>query len=137
MELFFERRYPHPIDKVWNAIATSEGLEQWLMQNDFKAVVGRASVFRFCEPQSDIESLVHVTVEALEPPRFMKWRWRHEDEPSETTVTFELEPTAEGTLLRLRHEGEVPPFRADLLDKGWPAKLGALGGLLSSSGGGS
>lgn len=135
MDLRFERRYPHPIQRVWEAITTSKGLEGWLMRNDFVAEVGRSSTFRFCEPDSDEDSIVTVTVETLEPPRRMVWRWRHEDEEeaSETIVTFELEEIEGGTLLRVRHEGELPPLRADALREGWPGKLESLEALLSSS----
>lgn len=31
-----------PIQKVWNAVATSEGLAAWFMPNDFRPVVGHA-----------------------------------------------------------------------------------------------
>jgi uncharacterized protein YndB with AHSA1/START domain len=131
MELFFEHRYPHPIEKVWKAITTSEALAQWLMRNDFAAEVGRACVFRFCPAEGEEESLVHVTVLELDPPRWMKWRWRNEDEAETTTVTFELEPADEGTVLRLRHSGPASPFLADRLRAGWPEKLAALGSALA------
>lgn len=136
MELTFERHYPHPIERVWEALTTSSGLERWLMKNDFQAELGRDCEFRFCAPDSGVESVVRVRVEALEPPRFMKWRWRNEGQSSDTTVTFELEDTGNGTLLRLRHEGVVTPDIADALDKGWPTKLDQLGELLSSPGAG-
>ncbi|MDP4172153.1 MAG: SRPBCC domain-containing protein, partial [Bacillota bacterium] len=29
-----------PIQKVWNAVATAEGLEAWFMPNDFEPVEG-------------------------------------------------------------------------------------------------
>lgn len=131
MKLYFERHYPHPIDKVWDAVSTSEALEKWLMRNDFEAEIGRPSTFRFCASEGEADSLVHVTVEEMDPPRFMKWRWRHEGEAHDTAVTFELESTDGGTILRLRHSGEVSPFRAESLEQGWPTKLAALGATLS------
>jgi uncharacterized protein YndB with AHSA1/START domain len=135
MELFFERHYDHAIEKVWRALTMPEALEQWLMRNDFEPVVGRACTFHFCpeedEPGGE-ESVVHVTVEALDPPRFMQWRWRNEAEANPTTVTFELLPRDGGTLLRLRHTGDASPFLAERLGAGWPAKLDALASALAA-----
>jgi uncharacterized protein YndB with AHSA1/START domain len=130
--LFFEQHYDHPVETVWAAISTSEGLEKWLMRNDFEAEVGRECVFRFCTEEGEPDSLVYVTVEELEPPRWMKWRWRNENEAAATTVTFELEPSADGTLLRLHHSGDASPFLADRLGKGWPTKLASLAVALES-----
>jgi uncharacterized protein YndB with AHSA1/START domain len=127
MDLLLEQHYPHPVEKVWRALATSAGLEAWLMRNDFEPVVGRACTFHFCPEDGAEESLVHVTVEALDPPRFMQWRWRNEEEAEATTVTFELTPTRDGTLLRLRHEGDASTDLADRLRRGWPGKLAGLG----------
>lgn len=126
MDLFFEERYPHPIERVWRALTTSDELERWLMRNDFRPEVGRRCVFRFCDAEGGPDSLVHVTVLALDPPRFMKWGWRSEDEEGETTVTFELSAEAGGTTLRLRHTGEAPGDLAERLRSGWPGKLQAL-----------
>jgi uncharacterized protein YndB with AHSA1/START domain len=32
--------YPHPIDRVWAALTSSEALAAWLMPNDFQPVGG-------------------------------------------------------------------------------------------------
>lgn len=29
-----------PIQKVWNHVSTSDGISEWFMPNDFKAIVG-------------------------------------------------------------------------------------------------
>jgi len=126
VDLVFEERYPHPIKRVWRALTTSDELERWLMRNDFRPEVGRRCVFRFCAADGGPESLVHVTVLALEPPRFMKWAWRGDDEDEETTVSFELSASAGGTTLRLHHTGTAPDDLVERLRSGWPAKLGAL-----------
>lgn len=131
MDLFFERHYPHPVERVWEALTTSEALARWLMDNDFEPEVGRACTFRFCPEEGGEESLVHVTVEALEPPRYMRWRWRNEEATEDTIVTFELEAAAGGTILRLRHGGEAPPPLAERLGQGWPGKLSDLGRALA------
>jgi len=134
MDLSFERHYPHPIDRVWKAITSSDALAQWLMSNDFKPEVGRSCTFEFCVEGSTDDHLVHVTVQDLRAPTFMRWRWRNEDESEATTVTFELEEVGDGTLLRIRHTGPASRSLAEGLEKGWPTKLGDLEAALSTGG---
>ena len=43
-----------PLLRVWNALATAEGLASWLMRNDFQPIVGTRFTFR-AEPQGDWE----------------------------------------------------------------------------------
>lgn len=131
MELFFEHHYAHSIEKVWNALTTSEALAEWLMPNDFKPEVGHECVFRFCAEPGEEDSLVYVTVAELLPPHYMKWLWRHEQEAGQTTLTFELEAARGGTTLRLRHSGDAPSFLVERLAKGWPSKLEALAARLA------
>ena len=38
--------YPHPVDRVWAALTSSEALAAWLMPNDFQPVVGHRFTFR-------------------------------------------------------------------------------------------
>jgi uncharacterized protein YndB with AHSA1/START domain len=36
-----EREFPHPPEKIWRALTEPHLIEEWLMRNDFKPVVGR------------------------------------------------------------------------------------------------
>ncbi len=42
--------YPHPVDRVWEALTSSEALAAWLMPNDFKPAVGHHFTFRTSRP---------------------------------------------------------------------------------------
>ena len=130
LDLLLSEVYPHPIDRVWAAIATSEGLEAWLMQNDFEPLVGHRCTFRFCAPDDDSERRVFVEVLEIDAPTRMVWRWRHDGEPQASTVTFSLRRVADGTELTLRHDGPVSDRFASELANGWPGKLAALGEYL-------
>jgi uncharacterized protein YndB with AHSA1/START domain len=44
--IIIEREFPHDPEKVWRALTESALIEEWLMKNDFKAVVGRKFNFR-------------------------------------------------------------------------------------------
>ena len=35
-----EREIPHPPEKIWRALTQPHLIEEWLMKNDFKPVVG-------------------------------------------------------------------------------------------------
>ena len=119
--------YPHPIEKVWNAIATRSGLEAWLMENDFEPRVGHQCLFRFCEQsEQGRESLVYVIVLELNAPHHMVWSWRNEQEPEASRVTFTLQEVSGGTELHLTHTGPVSEELSQGLQEGWPKKVIAL-----------
>ena len=133
LDLRLERFYPHPPEKVWRALTTSDLLAQWLMDNDFEAVPGHRFSFRYCSPQTATETtMVSCQVLALDAPRQMVWSWRHEGEP-ETRVVFELLEQPGGTLLKLHHSGELSEALHSGLSSGWPDKLVALAAVLSNS----
>jgi uncharacterized protein YndB with AHSA1/START domain len=100
--LAFDVTYPHPPEKVWAAITSSAQIAQWLMANDFAPEVGRRFQLR-AKPVPGWSGVVDCEVLSMEPPRRMVWRWR--SDWIDTTVAFELEPTAAGTKLRLVHDG--------------------------------
>ncbi|GIP40490.1 hypothetical protein J31TS4_37700 [Paenibacillus sp. J31TS4] len=85
-----------PIAKVWNAVATSEGLAAWFMPNDFEPVAG--STFHLNAGPFG-HSPCRVT--ELEPPRRLSFAWG-----KDWTLTFELEEIEEGkTVVTLIHSG--------------------------------
>ena len=119
--------YPHPIEKVWEAITTRTGLEVWLMPNDFKLIKGYECTFRFCSADEEgQESQVMVRIVEFEEPNYMVWRWRNDAEPEDSTVTFRLREVGDSTEFTLRHTGPVTDKLADELTKGWPSKMAAL-----------
>lgn len=127
LDLSFRETYPHPIEKVWEALSTSAGLAAWLMRNDFELRLGHECTFRFCPPgEGDRDRLVYVRVLAIEAPYRMVWSWRNENEPEASKVTFRLREVPAGTELILEHSGPASDRTARELRKGWPAKFAAL-----------
>ena len=41
-----EREMPHPPEKLWRALTQPHLIEEWLMKNDFKPVVGHSFKLR-------------------------------------------------------------------------------------------
>ncbi|MEM7121382.1 MAG: SRPBCC domain-containing protein [Pseudomonadota bacterium] len=134
MDLSFRKHLKQPPQKVWAAVATSDGLAAWLMPNDFAPVVGHAFTFTF--HRADAPTIAHVVqgeVLEIDPPHRMVWSWKNDTETAETTVTFTLEPTDGGTVLTLRHKSVSTPSNADELNAGWPTKLARLEIMLTAA----
>lgn len=95
--------YPHPVERVWSALTSSEALAAWLMPNDFAPAVGHGFTFR-TRPAPGFDGIVRCQVLELEPPRRMVWSWA--GGTIDTTVTWTLEETADGgTRLRMHQVG--------------------------------
>jgi uncharacterized protein YndB with AHSA1/START domain len=109
-DLKFEVTYPHAI-------------AQWLMKNDFEVRVGHKFQFK-AEPRPGWDGVVNCEVLEADPPRRLVYTWCGGN--INTTVSWDLEPVAEGTRLRLEHRG----FRglrgwmiSRMLGKGWRTKI--------------
>ena len=44
--LVIEKELPHPAQKIWRALTQGALIKEWLMDNDFQAVVGHKFNFR-------------------------------------------------------------------------------------------
>jgi uncharacterized protein YndB with AHSA1/START domain len=85
-----------PIHKVWDAVATSEGIAAWFMPNDFEPVVGHAF---HLEAGPFGKSPCKVT--ELDPPRRLSFQWG-----KDWTLSFELsELVGNRTEFTLIHAG--------------------------------
>lgn len=130
-----EREFPHPPERLWRALTQPHLIAEWLMKNDFVAEVGH----RF-HLSGDWGGVLDCEVLAIEPGRALSYRWDHVNEnPAydlRSVVTFTLEPTPTGTLLRMEQAG----FRPDQKQAsggaryGWQEFFGKLGQLLDREG---
>ena len=100
--------------KTWRALTQPRLIEEWLMKNDFKPVVGHRFDFR-----ADWGS-VECRVLAVEPNKTLSYTWGAYGLAS--VVTWTLTPTSTGTHLRMEQSG----FRPDQQQAyqgakhGWP-----------------
>ncbi|AMP13261.1 SRPBCC family protein [Collimonas pratensis] len=98
--LIVEREMPHPLGKVWRALTQSPLIEEWLMENDFKPVVGH----RF-----DLRAewgVVECQVLVVEPNEALSYTW--EAMGLKSVVSWTLTPTSSGTHLRMEQSGFRP-----------------------------
>ena len=99
--------------------ADPEVVEEWLMKNDFEAVVGHRFNLR-----GDWGGVLDCEVLAVEPNKTLSYTWNfvHEDAAYnlKSVVTFTLTPTRMGTHLRMEQSG----FRPDQKQAFGGAKAG-------------
>lgn len=98
--LIVERDLPHPAEKIWRALTQAPLIEEWLMKNDFKPVVGH----RF-DLRADW-GVVDCQVLAVELNQTLSYAW--EALGLKSVVTWTLTPSGGGTRLRMEQSGFRP-----------------------------
>ena len=123
--LVVERKMPHPPEKIWRALTHGPLIEEWLMKNDFKPVVGHSFNLRADWGVVDCQVL------AVEPNKTVSYTWGAYG--LESVVTWTLTATSTGTHLRMEQSG----FRPDQQQAyqgakgGWPRFFAALEQVLA------
>ncbi len=107
-----------PVQKVWQAVATAEGLEGWLMPNDFQPELGHEFVFR-TQPVGDFDGIVHCKVMELDPPHRLGLTWTNN--MVDLYLSLELKELGDKTEFTLVHSGwlESQAMTRSFLDEGW------------------
>jgi uncharacterized protein YndB with AHSA1/START domain len=120
-----ERDIPHPPEKIWRALTQPHLIEEWLMKNDFKPVVGHDFNLR-----ADWGA-VECRVMAVEPHRTLSYTWGAYG--LESVVTWTLTPTSTGTHLRMEQSGFKPDQQQAYggARAGWPRFLANLEQVLA------
>ncbi|HEX2365489.1 MAG TPA: SRPBCC domain-containing protein [Bradyrhizobium sp.] len=99
-----EREFPYPPEKLWRALTQPHLIEEWLMKNDFKPVVGHGFNLR-----GEWGGVLDCEVLTVEPNRTLSYTWNfaHDDAAYNlrSVVTFTLTPTGTGTRLRMEQSG--------------------------------
>lgn len=127
-----EREFPHPAERVWRALTQPHLIAEWLMKNDFVPTVGH----RF-KLSGEWGGVLDCEVLEIERERSLSYSWdyAHEDPAFDlrSVVTFTLEPTATGTLLRVEQTGFRPDQKQAFggAKLGWQQFLGNLDQLLT------
>ena len=120
-----EREVPHPPEKIWRALTQPHLIEEWLMKNDFKPVVGHS--FNLSADWGAVDCQVL----AVEPNKTLSYTGGAYGLGS--VVTWTLTPTSTGTRLRMEQSG----FRPDQQQAyqgakgGWPRFFAALEQVLA------
>jgi uncharacterized protein YndB with AHSA1/START domain len=120
LSVVVEREIPFPPEKIWRALTQPHLIEEWLMKNAFKPVVGHRFELRADWGAVDCQVL------ALEPNKALSYTWNAtRDDPANgltSVVTWTLTPTGTGTHLRMEQSGfrpDQPRFYGGA-KQGWP-----------------
>jgi uncharacterized protein YndB with AHSA1/START domain len=132
LSVVVEREFPFPPEKIWRALTQPHLIEEWLMKNDFKPVVGHCFNLR-----GEWGGVMDCEVLAVEPNRTLSYTWdfAHDDATYNlrSVVTLTLTPTDAGTHLRMEQSGFRPDQRQAYggAKAGWQEMYGKLEGLLA------
>jgi uncharacterized protein YndB with AHSA1/START domain len=103
--LVIEKEFSHPPEKVWRALTQGSLIKEWLMDNDFQAVVGHKFSFR-ATPVANWSGVIDSEVLVVEPEKKLSYSWGTLG--VDTAVTWTLAATKTGTLLRMEQSGFGP-----------------------------
>ena len=112
LSIVVEREVPFSPEKIWRALTQPHLIEEWLMKNDFKPVVGHGFNLRADWGAVDCQVL------AVEWNKTLSYTWAAYG--LESVVTWTLTPTPTGTHLRMEQSG----FRTDQKQAYGGAKAG-------------
>ncbi|MUG66443.1 SRPBCC domain-containing protein [Paenibacillus campinasensis] len=118
------------IDKVWKAVATSEGIASWFMPNTFEPIEG----YEF-QLNAGPFGISPCKVTMIDPPNGLSFNWG-----KDWTVTFELVQQGDYTQFTLIHGGwtadqltefgEAHSIVWDRMDNGWGGLVQKLAGVV-------
>ncbi len=131
-QLRFERRLPHPPEKVWRALTDPALLTEWLLPVvDLHLQPGAEFMFK-TQPYPGWDGTVNCRILESEPQQRLSYTWVVGDMVLDTVVTFTLTPTASGTRLSLVQSGFKPDQKQNFggARYGWNMMGGKLVDLL-------
>jgi uncharacterized protein YndB with AHSA1/START domain len=133
LSVVIERDLPYPPEKVWRALTQPHLLEEWLMKNDFKPVIGHRFNLRR-EPKPDLSVSIDCKVLEVEPHKLLSYTWSAYG--LESVVTWTLTMTGAGTRLRMEQSGFRPDQRNAFAGAraGWRQFLARLETVLGQAG---
>jgi uncharacterized protein YndB with AHSA1/START domain/DNA-binding transcriptional ArsR family regulator len=95
-------QFTSSIEKVWSALTDSNTLAKWIMENDFKPVVGHKFQFR-TNPTEWWNGIIDCEVLEVDEPNKLSYTWVSGSES--TTVTWTLKEVDGITYLHLEQTG--------------------------------
>ena len=129
-----------PRGRVWRALADAEAFGEWFGVKLKGTFAPGARLSGEVTHKGYEHVPFEITIERMDPERLFSWRWRphtidpkidYSSEPT-TLVVFELEETAEGTMLTVVESGfdgipltrRLEAYRGN--EQGWAAQMKAI-----------
>ena len=109
-DLLIKWHFPHPPKKVWECLTNPQLIEQWLMKNDFKPIVGHKFQFHTKPiPKMGFDGIVNCEVLEITPGQKLVYTWKGGPKPGvvelDTILIWTLTARDEGTEIILEHKG--------------------------------
>lgn len=124
-DLTLDFQFKSPINNVWDALTNSDTLAQWVMENNFKPIVGYKCQFK----NEEIDLIVDSEVLVVDEPYKLSYTWI--GGPIDTIVTWTLRQNGETTYLHLEQTGFEKEGQAfNGARYGWAYKIEELKSLL-------
>ncbi|KAF0816058.1 MULTISPECIES: SRPBCC family protein [unclassified Cytobacillus] len=125
-DISLDFEFKSPINKVWDALTHSDTLAQWVMENNFRPIVGYKCQFR----NKDIDLIVDSEVLVVDKPNKLSYTWV--GGPVNTIVTWTLKEEDGTTYVHLKQTGfeseDVQAFNG--AKYGWTYKVEVLKKML-------
>jgi uncharacterized protein YndB with AHSA1/START domain len=119
-DLVLETFYPHPPERVWQALTDRRALSIWMMDNDFEPCLGHQFQFQ-SRPLPGLKVTIYCQVLEVEAPKRLVYSWKEHPSDTASRVSWTLVPTAGGTQVRLLHRGtgaaSIPVFGLPIPDR--------------------
>jgi uncharacterized protein YndB with AHSA1/START domain len=132
----FVRRLPHPIERVWEALTDPAELRKWWGDADLDLTDGGRFALRWrnTDEHGNVAAL-DGAISKLDPPRLLEiaaaWGVTGSPDPgAPTTLTWELTPDGDHTVLRFTNTVAAPADDTRTA-AGWHLHLDALAAVLS------
>lgn len=147
-QIRFVRRLSHPVERVWEALTEPAELRKWWGDARLDLVDGGRFALRWLNTDEDGNTAtLDGGISKLDPPHLLEisatWGSTAPNAPAtHTTLTWELAPEGDHTLLRFTNTISAPtPDGADTTDTaedtttaaGWHLHLDALDAILSGA----
>jgi uncharacterized protein YndB with AHSA1/START domain len=118
----FERRLPHSVEAVWEALTRPDELIKWWGDADVELVEGGRFTMRWLNTDDEgNRAVMHATVTRLESQRLLEL-----DGDIHGILLWTLQPDGEGTILTFSSTLDLPDeFRTKVI-AGWHYHLDAL-----------
>ena len=102
--IYKEKLFDAPIEKVWAAITEPASLSVWFMQADFEPTLGYNFTFSD-KPQGGWDGVLVGEVLAVQSPNLLEYSWKGNQMRHVTIVRWHLESRGTGTFVTLSHTG--------------------------------
>ncbi|SET39017.1 Uncharacterized conserved protein YndB, AHSA1/START domain [Oceanobacillus limi] len=120
-DISLDFQFKSPINKVWDALTDSDTLAQWVMDNNFKPIVGYKCQFR----DEKINLVVDSEVLVVDKPYTLSYTWV--GGPINTIITWTLKQEGDTTHLHLEHTGfDQEDYAFNGAKHGWADKIEVL-----------